>query len=986
MASTSGSVFSETLKEITNTKLQELSKRRAAFEEKKAAILSSLDQHDRIKRLIALSDGVKSCYAIKLDSSNPSKHDNLTVELKNLDSFIAQARYDPSVSTKTLEKWETSLLGHLDTRSLKYAYASLYAQLVTEWLAPESPSGPTEVEGDDDEMTEPFEAIESARKLEAKQQWEQDVFVPAEVDEAGLSRFLKELFVDEPADSSKKSKARRKLTESIKDFERKLAEPNQFNAYTLKWVIGGLLASDRLSNEKCEALRDFVKNDIILGEIADVLNMRLSALDTWSWGDNVPLEQRRKISGVYNVHMDEELLQSIFLQYIGVKWSVFFKRALKGFRKLGGPWLDVRQPMAELDKLRREYYLGNTVSHRQPNSVQHVRRSMYRKDYFMSRLLDKEDQQVELIEGQEDVAMLSMGYDPGFSAASPVSYAPMYVIPTDASGISADHCDKHRSASRSWMRHRKMISQAARKSAPSTGVVPEDSETESDREPNSDKKNPMQVKQRLLHILSTEAAICSKIHDDFTALHSSFDRWDSLLPHTTIHTILSFFGVSNTWLQFFAKFLEVPLKFADDPANTTVRTRRRGTPTSHTLSDVFGEVVFFCLDFATNQSTGGNLLYRLYDDAWFWSASHDAAAKAWATMQRFATVTGTQLNMATTGCIRISGDPSITPPIHSSLPKGDIKWGFLRLSPQTGRFEINQALVDTHIAELQRQLQTKQKTVFSFIQAWNSYANTFFSSNFGEAANCFGRSHLDAMLETHSRIQREVFRTSTGSSNDGIEIEASSVVEYLKALLHQRYGVEDIPDAFMFFPVELGGLDLQSPFVSILQVRNSILVDPSSLLNEFKQAEIEAYHVAKENFRKMDHYYEGWKPEGPGEAETFFSLEEWSRWREELQYEFDKELVDVYRKLLERPDDGGGIEMNEAGLAGGLAALAESHHASLRGIKSDWNSMEPYWRWVVTLYGPEVMARFGGLRLVDPGLLPMGMVSLFREKRLSWQD
>ncbi|KAK6849976.1 hypothetical protein PG995_013809 [Apiospora arundinis] len=318
MASTSGSVFSETLKEITNTKLQELSKRRAAFEEKKAAILSSLDQHDRIKRLIALSDGVKSCYAIKLDSSNPSKHDNLTVELKNLDSFIAQARYDPSVSTKTLEKWETSLLGHLDTRSLKYAYASLYAQLVTEWLAPESPSGPTEVEGDDDEMTEPFEAIESARKLEAKQQWEQDVFVPAEVDEAGLSRFLKELF----------------------DFERKLAEPNQFNAYTLKWVIGGLLASDRLSNEKCEALRDFVKNDIILGEIADVLNMRLSALDTWSWGDNVPLEQRRKISGVYNVHMDEELLQSIFLQYIGVKWSVFFKRALKGFRKLGGPgWM-----------------------------------------------------------------------------------------------------------------------------------------------------------------------------------------------------------------------------------------------------------------------------------------------------------------------------------------------------------------------------------------------------------------------------------------------------------------------------------------------------------------------------------------------------------------------------------------------------------------------------------------------------------------------
>lgn len=310
MASNSGSVFSETLKEITNTKLQELFKRQAAFEEKKAAILSSLDDRDKIRRLVTLSDGVKSCYAIKLDSTghveNCAKHTSLEAELKNLDSFIAQARYDPFISTKALDKWESSLLGHLDTMSLKYAYASLYAQLVTEWLAPGSPSDTPDV--GDEEMTEPFETIDSARKLEAKLQWEQDVFVPGQVDETNLRRFLEELFVDEPADSAKKAKALHTLAESIQDFERELAAPNQFNAYTLKWVIEGLLSSDGLSNEKRAALRDFIKHDVILGEIADVLNMRLAALDAWSWGDNVPLEQRRKISGVYHVHMDKELL------------------------------------------------------------------------------------------------------------------------------------------------------------------------------------------------------------------------------------------------------------------------------------------------------------------------------------------------------------------------------------------------------------------------------------------------------------------------------------------------------------------------------------------------------------------------------------------------------------------------------------------------------------------------------------------------------
>lgn len=529
-------------------------------------------------------------------------------------------------------------------------------------------------------------------------------------------------------------------------------------------------------------------------------------------------------------------------------------------------------------------------------------------------------------------------------------------------------------------------------------VASEDSasETESDSESNTDSKNQMQAKQRLLHILSTEAAVCSKIHNDFTALHSSFDRLDSLLPHTTIHTILAFFGVSETWLKFFAKFLEVPMRFTDDPANTAVRTRRRGTPTSQTLSDVFGEVVLFCLDFATNQSTGGGLLYRLYDDAWFWSASHDAATKAWATVQKFAAATGTELNAAKTGCIRISGDPDITQEIHGSLPRGDIQWGFLKLSPQTGRFEINQALVDTHIAELRRQLQSRNTSIFAFVQTWNSYANTFFASNFGEAAHCFGRAHVDAMLETHSRIQREVFRGSTdgGFGRDGPQVEASSVVEYLKAVLRQRYQVEDIPDAFLFFPVELGGLDLQSPFVSILQVRDAILADPSSLLDKHQQAEVEAHRAAKERFEGSDDFRNSssggthWVPQGPGEARTFFGLEEYGRWREELHYGYDGELVDVYRQLLERPGrGGGGVRMDEAGVvASGLAALG-GHPATQRGgVKSEWHSMEPYWRWVVALYGPEVVSRFGGLRLVDSGLLPMGMVSLFREKRLSWQD
>jgi hypothetical protein len=37
------------------------------------------------------------------------------------------------------------------------------------------------------------------------------------------------------------------------------------------------------------------------------------------------------------------------------------------------------------------------------------------------------------------------------------------------------------------------------------------------------------------------------------------------------------------------------------------------------------------------------------------------------------------------------------------------------------------------------------------------------------------------------------------------------------------------------------------------------------------------------------------------------------------------------------------------------------------------------------MYGPEMVEKFGGMNVVDPGLLPIGMVGFFRQKRTKWQ-
>ena len=300
-----GSVFSETLQAITTTKLEELTQQSAAFGDEHSALLAAAKaERDPLKRLVLLSASTKSCLGVKTTKSKDGQparvvaggtgNARLETDLKNLDRFLEQAKFDPSVSVKVLQDWETLLLEYLSVQATKYEFADLYGKLVTEWLSSEQ-STPTD---GDVEMTESFEELPGAKKVAARAEWEKTVFEPATVDVPALKTYLEKVFI---ADKKSAAALMDKLRNSVETFENGLSGPAQFTVPTLRWVIQGLQASDLLPNEKREVLKDFLSNDVILGEIGDVLSMRLSALDRWTWGDHVPLEQRRKLNGSFSV-------------------------------------------------------------------------------------------------------------------------------------------------------------------------------------------------------------------------------------------------------------------------------------------------------------------------------------------------------------------------------------------------------------------------------------------------------------------------------------------------------------------------------------------------------------------------------------------------------------------------------------------------------------------------------------------------------------
>lgn len=962
MAST-GSVFSRTLQDITNTKLEELAKKRSVFERQKAQAIHAADSEDDARdALTTLANGVCKCFSVRVKDDKvvqgSSGNPKLETDLRNLSRFLDQARFDPSISPRIMQRWKSTLLDYLDVQSLRYQYADLYGKLTMEWLASSTPEVKQPQSGDLD-MSDDFERVSTKARLEAKQKWEKHVFEEAKVDSAVIQQFLNQLFAAKGA-----KKALDRVRQDITNVESMFSSPQQFNTYTLKWTIKGLLSSDLLDNEKRQVLRDFQSNEVILTELADVLNMRMSALDTWSWGAEVPVEARRQLNGKYNIYMHEDLLQAIFLQYIGVQWSTRLKQALLRFQADKEVNEDYVRKISPAEEQRRDWYLGRRRGGR---TVQQVRALSYRAGYFVSQLMDSVDQDLGAEEGEEEADFTKFAKKKRM-AAPMAAQAPPQQRSAAAFGAARSRSLQMQTESK----------EEAEMSDDDMGFGLFDDGPAPDMTAYKP-KNPMDAKQRLLHLLSTETLISTKIHGEITCFRSQFESWFPSLPHNTITTILSFFGVSERWLSFFRTFLQAPLKFMGEDEEP--RLRRRGTPAAHVLSDVLGELTLFCLDYLVYQQTKGCYLWRMHDDFWFWSSSHETCVQAWSIIERFNKLIGVSLDEAKSAAIRMQGGDGAIQSGHldKSLPSGDIRWGMLYLDNDAGHFKIDADMVEKHIEELRKQLKDKEKSIFSWVQAYSTYATVFFTSNFGKSANCFGREHLDSMLSTHEHIQKTLF----SKTKDG---KVLSVVDWLKGEIEKRFGAKDIPDGYFFFPTSLGGLEVKNPFIGLLHLRDSVVKDPAALLDSFIESEKEEYERVKKSYlqRQPWQYSQRNNEYRPEKPEEFMSYKEYSKFREELSYGFPNELVQVYDKLLRRPTeeplDGDQNPQIQEALNGVVSGPGQPT------TLANWYSMEPYWKWVAMLYGPEMIEKFKTFTVVDAGLLPMGMVSLFRSGRVSWQE
>jgi hypothetical protein len=227
-----------------------------------------------------------------------------------------------------LRDFASTLRQKLDQESERFYFADLYYRLLAEWT--DTNRKPiAEMEQDQEELDGQFEHVARFNLQKLKDKFSDVVFTPKDTDEVEIDVYLSSLFDDDHAKQMLKD-----FRTSIGEFAANLkGRVAPFDQHNIKTCIKSLLTNSLLNDDAKETLSAFVTNNVVLDEIADVLNLRFSDIDNWSWDADEGLyyEPRRQMNGKYRIMMDQDILQAIFLHYIAVSWSVELKSRFSRF-------------------------------------------------------------------------------------------------------------------------------------------------------------------------------------------------------------------------------------------------------------------------------------------------------------------------------------------------------------------------------------------------------------------------------------------------------------------------------------------------------------------------------------------------------------------------------------------------------------------------------------------------------------------------------
>jgi hypothetical protein len=381
MPSTATPPFAQTLQSITQIKFAELEKRRAEAVPHLTTVRKILEDN-------AIPAAQKTRQIIDINSktfpADPEARPAVNKKKIALyEQFLQLAENDPSVSDSVIDGWTKALAKGFERQEQQQRFGELFAKLLQEWLKTGDEKMAPSLRASSSDGT--FEKIGRKEMHQQREKFEELIFRPNDTDVAAIEKYLEDLFSfgadDDKAAEAALKRLRTQIVVAAENFTKSPTEENILKSIRL------LLQSGLLSDDKAATMREFMDNKIVLKEFTDVIKMYVSSISNWSWpAEGIPLEMRRQLNGKYRVYMDEELLQAVFLQYVGVYWSEKFSSSFSIITFSSGLESKVQctSKMSKELSLRRSAFLGDEVG----MSIASKRKEQ-QKEIFLNQLREQ---------------------------------------------------------------------------------------------------------------------------------------------------------------------------------------------------------------------------------------------------------------------------------------------------------------------------------------------------------------------------------------------------------------------------------------------------------------------------------------------------------------------------------------------------------------------------------------------------------------------
>lgn len=376
------------------------------------------------------------------------------------------------------------------------------------------------------------------------------------------------------------------------------------------------------------------------------------------------------------------------------------------------------------------------------------------------------------------------------------------------------------------------------------------------------------------------------------------------IPHDAILTILERLGVAETDRQFFARFLTPPLH--SNGEDTAPIRMTRGVPMNFTLSALFADLLLRLMERYIRKGARVRII-RQIDDICLLTPYSDDAIAGWQRIHEFCDACGLEVNDTKSGAVCLGGA------LPEGLPTDLPRWGMLELDA-SGEWRVHRPTLDAY-RERSRKRVLDTLSLLSRVQLYN--ADTHYLINTLCLGANLGDTHRGEVYEAVREFHQSFFAPDQG------------ILAGLRQTIRERFpldeGRDDIPDAWVYWPITAGGLGLKNPLLIAGQ-----------------------YAEAYEKLKKVA---------VPTERDTDWETgsNDWSRFYEMLLDPLSPDTpaqTPVMQTLT-----------NDFIKRGGEITAGKQ------------KDLSPYWRWVLYTYGPQILQRFGTFRFLITELVPLQLIS-----------